>query len=354
MLRVPETRVERARFPTIDFHSHLSWSAVGLGKEPYGERMNVLAPVAAILEVMDRRNLAAMVNLTGGVAQGLESVLDALDRAHPGRFVTFTEPSWNAFTRSDFPSFQAEQIEKAHRLGAKGLKLTKTLGLYLRERVTEGPLVPVDDPRFDPMWETAGALGIPVAIHVSDPDAFFLPTDRFNERYEELSSHPDWSFHGKDFPSIEDIFEARDRVFARHPRTQFVALHVGHRAEDLGYVASCLDRFPNVHVEIGARIGELGRQPRAAKAFFERYQDRILFGTDAIPAPMGLETPQQIFGDALYQIYFRFLETADEHFDYAPAPVPPQGRWRIYGLELPESILKKVYRDNAARLLRLS
>ena len=116
---------------------------------------------------LDRRNLAAMVNLTGGVAQGLESVLDALDRAHPGRFVTFTEPSWNAFTRSDFPSFQAEQIEKAHRLGAKGLKLTKTLGLYLRERVTEGPLVTVDDRRFDPMWETAGALGIPVAIHVS-------------------------------------------------------------------------------------------------------------------------------------------------------------------------------------------
>jgi hypothetical protein len=351
MLHVPETRVERARFPAIDFHSHLSWSAVGLGKEPYGERMNLIAPVASILEVMDRRNLAAMVNLTGGVAEGLESVLAALDRAHPGRFLTFTEPSWNAFTRSDFPSFQAQQIEKAHGMGARGLKLTKTLGLYLRERVTEGPLVSVDDPRFDPMWETAGALGIPVAIHVSDPDAFFLPTDRFNERYEELSNHPDWSFHGKDFPSTEAILEARNRVFARHPRTQFVALHVGNRAEDLGYVASCLDRYANMHVEIGARIGELGRQPRAAKAFFERYQDRILFGTDAVPAPMGLETPQQIFGDALYEIYFRFLETADEHFDYAPAPVPPQGRWRIYGLELPESILKKVYRDNAARLL---
>ena len=354
MLRVPETEVTAARFPAIDFHSHLSWSAVGLGPAPYGERMNLLAPVSSILEVMDRKNIGTMVNLTGGVGEGLASVLEALDRAHPGRFLTFTEPSWNAFARSDFPTFQAEQIESAHRMGAKGLKLTKNLGLYLRERVTEGALVAVDDLRFDPMWETAGGLGIPVAIHVSDPDAFFLPTDRFNERYEELANHPDWSFHGKDFPSKESILEARNRVFARHPRTQFVALHVGNRSEDLDYVASCLDRLPNMHVEIGARIGEIGRQPRAAKQFFDRYQDRILFGTDAVPPPLGLETPQQIFGDRLYEIYFRFLETADEHFDYAPAPVPPQGRWRIYGLDLEETILKKVYRDNAARLLGLA
>jgi predicted TIM-barrel fold metal-dependent hydrolase len=354
MLHVPETEMPTARFPAIDFHSHLSWSAVGLGSEPYGERMNLLGSVSSILEVMDRRNLRTMVNLTGGVGEGLASVLAALDEAHPGRFLTFTEPSWNAFPRSDFPTFQAEQIEKARRLGAKGLKLTKNLGLYLRERVTEGPLVPVDDPRFDPMWETAGGLGIPVAIHVSDPDAFFLPTDRFNERYEELANHPDWSFHGKDFPSTESVLEARNRVFARHPRTQFVALHVGNRAEDLDSVSSCLDRYPNMHVEIGARIGELGRQPRAASRFFDRYQDRILFGTDAVPAPLGLETPQQIFGDELYEIYFRFLETADEYFDYAPAPVPPQGRWRIYGLDLNETILKKVYRDNATRLLGLT
>ena len=354
MLRVQESRIPRARFPAIDFHSHLSWSAVTLGAAPYGERMNLLAPVRSLLEVMDRRNVQTMVNLTGGVGEGLASVLTALDRAHPGRFLTFTEPSWNAFTRSDFPTFQAEQIEKAHRIGAKGLKLTKNLGLYLRERITEGPLVAVDDPRFDPMWETAGGLGIPVAIHVSDPDAFFLPTDRFNERYEELWNHPDWSFHGKDFPSKESLLEARNRVFARHPRTSFVALHVGNRSEDLDYVASCLDRYPNMHVEIGARIGEIGRQARAARRFFDRYQGRILFGTDAVPPPLGLETPQQIFGDELYEIYFRFLETADEYFDYAPAPVPPQGRWRIYGLDLEESILKKVYRDNAARLLGLA
>ncbi|HVF26870.1 MAG TPA: amidohydrolase family protein, partial [Pyrinomonadaceae bacterium] len=241
-------------------------------------------------------------------------------------------------------------IARAKEVGAKGLKLTKTLGLYLREQVTTGPLVKVDDRRLDLMWEAAGALKMPVAIHTSDPEAFFLPIDQSNERFEELNAHPDWSFHGKDFPSNRELHEARNRVVARHRRTQFVVLHVGN-AEDLGWVSEWLDRYPNMHVEIGARIGELGRQPRASRKFFDKYQDRILFGTDAVPR--GFETPQQIFGDELYEIYYRFLETEDEYFDYAPAPKPPQGRWRIYGLGLPETILRKVYWENAARLLGL-
>jgi hypothetical protein len=143
--------------------------------------------------------------------------------------------------------------------------------------------------------------------------------------------------------------EARNRVFARHPKTQFIALHVGNNAENLASVSECLERFPNIHVEIGARIGELGRQPRTTRKFFDRFQDRILLGTDAVPN--GEDTPQQIFGDKLYEIYYRFLETEDEYFDYAPAPVPPQGRWQIYGLGLPDGILQKVYNGNAARLL---
>jgi predicted TIM-barrel fold metal-dependent hydrolase len=236
-------------------------------------------------------------------------------------------------------------------MGAKGLKVLKTLGLYLRENVTTGALVKVDDHRFDPMWESCGALKMPVAIHTSDPEAFFLPTDRFNERQEELSAHPDWSFHGRDFPSNRELHEARLRVVARHPRTTFIALHVGN-AEDLRWVGEWLDRYPNLYVEIGARIGELGRQPRLARKFFDKYQDRILFGTDAVP--YGVETPQQIFGEQLYEIYYRFLETEDEYFDYAPAPIPPQGRWKIYGLGLPDGILKKVYHQNAARLLEIS
>ena len=210
------------------------------------------------------------------------------------------------------------------------MKVLKTLGLYLREQITTGPLVAIDDRRFDPMWEACAANRMPVAIHIGDPSAFFLPIDRFNERFEELNNHPDWSFHGRDFPSNRQLLDARNRVFARHPKTTFVALHVGHNAENLGDVSESLDRYPNMHVEMGARVGELGRQPRTARRFFDRYQDRILFGTDAVPH--GTETPQQVFGEALYEIYFRFLETEDEYFDYAPAPTPPQGRWRIYGI----------------------
>jgi predicted TIM-barrel fold metal-dependent hydrolase len=349
MLHVAETQVPRARFPVIDFHTHLSFSAAGKAGVPHGDQRRVRAPAAELLKVMDAVNLRTMVNLTGGVGPGLQQAIQQFQVAHPGRVLTFTEPRWDRADQPNYPREQAEEIGRAKKLGAAGVKVLKTLGLYLREQITSGPLVKIDDRRFDPMWDACGALGMPVAIHVSDPEAFFLPTDRFNERFEELNNHPDWSFHGRDFPSNQELLDARNRVFARHPKTTFVALHVGNNAENLGYVSECLDKFPNMHVEIGARIGELGRQPRTARRFFDRYQDRILFGTDAVP--YGKETPQQIFGEELYRIYYRFLETEDEYFDYAPAPVPPQGRWRIYGLGLPDQILRKVYNENASRLL---
>jgi predicted TIM-barrel fold metal-dependent hydrolase len=352
MLQVPEHIVERARFPVIDIHTHLSWAAKSEKGVPLTEERRYPAEPEELLPVMDRRNIRAMVNLTGGYGKGLREAVEKFDRKYPGRFYTFTEPCWSRANEPGYPKLQADMIEQAVRDGARGLKVLKTLGLYLRENITTGPLVQVDDRRFDPMWEVCGALQIPVAIHVSDPAAFFLPIDRFNERFEELNNHPDWSFYGGDFPSNAELLEARNRVLARHPKTQFLVLHVGNFAENLAHVSECMDRFPNMHVEIGARIGELGRQPRTARRFFERYQDRILFGTDAVPR--GYEYPQQVFGDELYKIYYRFLETEDEYFDYAPAPVPPQGRWKIYGLGLPETILRKVYYENAARLLRLA
>jgi predicted TIM-barrel fold metal-dependent hydrolase len=349
MLRVAATRVARARFPVIDIHTHLTRPArTGPGSD---ETATAIVPPSELVPVMDRKGLRLMVNLTGGRGAGLERTVRDFEQAHPGRFVTFTEPWWSRAQETGYAAFQGSELERGQRAGARGLKISKTLGLYLRDGGASGSLVSVDDRRFDPMWEACAALNLPVCIHVADPVAFFVPTDRFNERYEELANHPNWSFHGRDFPSFRDIIAARDRVFARHPRTTWIALHVGHHAEDLGSVTQTLERFPNVYVEIGARIGELGRQPRASRRFFDRYQDRILFGTDAVPN--GHETPQQIFGEPLYEIYFRFLETEDEYFDYAPAPVPPQGRWCIYGLGLPESILKKVYHDTAARLLRL-
>ncbi len=346
MLHVPETKVPRSRFPLIDFHTHLSWSS-GRGRKP--ESHNNM-PVEEVLPVMDRKNVRMMVNLTGGYGPVLEQTIAYWQKPHPDRFIVFTEPWFEKIREANYPRFQADQITHARNLGAKGVKILKSLGLYLREQITSGPLVKIDDRRFDQMWEAAGAHRMPIAIHTSDPEAFFLPTDRFNERYEELSAHPDWSFHGKDYPSNAELQEARNRVVARHPKTQFVVLHFGD-SENLAYMSELLDRFPNMHLEIGARIGELGRQPRTARKFFDKYQDRILFGTDAIPH--GDETPQQVFGELLYEIYYRFLETEDEYFDYAPAPKPPQGRWRIYGIGLPESILRKVYYENAARLLGL-
>jgi predicted TIM-barrel fold metal-dependent hydrolase len=303
----------------------------------------------AVLSLMDRVNIRAMVNLTGGVGKGLQDAIHRFQQLYPDRFLTFTEPWWERSNEPGYPQFQADEIARAHQAGASGLKILKILGLYLRENISEGPLVKVDDRRFDPMWETCGSLGMPVAIHVSDPEAFFLPIDRFNERYEELNAHPDWSFNGRDYPTNAQILEARNRVIARHPKTQFIVLHVGNNAENLAYVSECMDRFPNMHVELAARIGELGRQPRTARKFFDKYQDRILFGTDA--SPNGSATPQQNLNDQMYEIYFRFLETEDEYFDYAPSRIPPQGRWRIYGLGLPDSILKKVYYENATRLL---
>ena len=351
MLQVHETYVERAKFPVIDFHTHISLSTKSeKGVELSPDRQYLGTP-QELLAVMDRKNIRTMVNLTGGYEKGVAEAVSKYDRAYPGRFYTFTEPSYSHFKDADYPKLQGQAIEQAHRDGARGLKILKTLGLYLREDITSGTLVQVDDPRFDPMWDACGQLNMPVAIHISDPVAFFSPTDRFNERYEELNNHPDWSFYGGDFPSNAELVAARNRVMARHPKTQFVTLHFGNFSENLQNVAENLDRYPNMCVDMAARIGELGRQPFTSRKFFDKYQDRILFGTDA--TPHGDEFPQQVFNDKLYEIYYRFLETEDEYFDYAPAKIPPQGRWRIYGIQMPDAILRKVYHDNAARLLRV-
>src|SRR6516164_5911587 len=239
MLHVPERKVSRSRYPVIDIHTHLSFRAKSVQGVGIGEQMEFLSTPESLLPVMDRKNIRIMVNLTGGAGSGLDQAVSRFQKPHPDRFLTFTEPLWDRTDQPDYSKVQAAEIARAHEAGARGLKVLKTLGLYLRANVTEGPLVKIDDRRFDSMWDACGSLGIPVAIHTSDPEAFFLPTDRFNERYEELSAHPDWSFHGKDFPSNRELHEARLRVIARHPKTQFVALHVGD-AEDLKWVSEWL------------------------------------------------------------------------------------------------------------------
>jgi predicted TIM-barrel fold metal-dependent hydrolase len=286
---------------------------------------------------MDATNVATIVNLTGGSGNQLRAQVARL-APHGDRFVVFANVD---FARIDEPGFGARaaaQLEADVNAGARGLKVFKSLGLTVRDAA--GRLVAVDDPRLDPIWAAAGALGIPVAIHTADPDAFFLPVDRTNERYEELQAHPDWSFARPGLPSKPELLAARNRVIERHPRTTFVALHVANHPEDLAEVASWLDRYPNMHVEIGARLNELGRQPYTARAFFLRHADRILFGTDSTPR------------ETTYRTYFRFLETLDEYFEYYTSPT--QGRWKIYGIGLPDDVLEKVYGSNARRLLGMN
>jgi predicted TIM-barrel fold metal-dependent hydrolase len=349
MLQVPETHVARAKYPVIDIHTHITDAAVDKNGVALSSARKFAATPQQLLAVMDKKNIRSMVDLTGGYGSGLVETIQRYDRAYRDRFYTFTEPTYEKFLDHNYPQLQAQAIEQAHRDGARGLKILKTLGLYLRSNITSGTLVKIDDKRFDPMWDACGQLKMPVAIHIADPVAFFTPTDRFNERYEELHNHPDWSFYGRDFPQFDELIAARNRMMARHPNTHFIVLHVGNYAENLQNVSENLDRFPHMTVDTAARIGELGRQPRASQKFFDKYQDRILFGTDASPhAP---DVPQQIFGDRLYEIYYRFFETNDEYFNYSPAKIPPQGRWEISGLNLPDPILRKVYNENAKREL---
>ena len=247
MLHATETRVATPRYPVIDVHTHFTFARGGRSGDASDDSVAFNTTAAEAIALLDRKEVRSVVNLTGGFGRGLEQAIATLDRAHPGRFHTCTEPMWAAFGDPRYPQLQADAIERGAKAGARGLKVLKTLGLFLRERGREGPLVTVDDRRFDPMWEACAAHRLPVYIHVSDPEAFFLPIDCTNERCDELGHHPDWSFHGKDYPSHRQLMEARDRVLARHPKTLFVGLHVGHNAENLGLRLGVARPLPQLH-----------------------------------------------------------------------------------------------------------
>jgi predicted TIM-barrel fold metal-dependent hydrolase len=326
MLHGPVHKVDRAKYYVIDVHNHVN-DAQGIDDS---------IPPQRVIEVMDNTNVKTVVILTGMWGEKLQRVLDTMVKPYPGRFIVFTQIDWSRIDDRDFSQEMVAQLHDAVTRGARGLKILKDFGLGVRDKT--GKLIAVDDSRLDPVWEECGRLGIPVSIHVTDPEAFFHPVDNTNERYEELTEHPDWSFYGPQFPSKVSILEARDRVIARHPRTTFVALHMANWPENLDYVAAELDRYPNLMVEFGAREAELGRQPRRARDFFVKYQDRIMFGTDN-----GMD-------EEMYRNHFRWLETADEYFDYWG--YPGQGRWKIYGMELPDAVLQKIYHLNAERIFR--
>ena len=325
MLHVAAHDVPRARFPVIDVHNHVNDATTNHGDQ---------VPPADVVRVMDQANVNQVVILTGMWGDKLQSVIDKMVKQYPDRFLVFTQFDWSKVNDPNFSQEMVEQLDDAVRRGARGLKVLKDLGLGVKDK--SGKLLPVDDPRLDPVWEECGKLGIPVAIHTSDPEAFFLPTDEYNERYEELMHNPTWSFFGPQFPSKLTLLEQRNHVIAKHPRTTFIALHVANWPENLDAVSAWLDQYPNMYVELGAREAELGRQPRRARKLFLNYQERILFGTDSDP------------DEKMYANYFRWLETADEYFDYWG--YPEQGRWHIYGMELPDGVLEKVYNKNAQKI----
>jgi predicted TIM-barrel fold metal-dependent hydrolase len=252
------------------------------------------------------------------------------------RFAAIGWMDWSGVEGDDFVDLTLDRLERLVEHGAKGIKFWKNLGLSVRDG--SGDLLRVDDERLAPIFDKAAELGIPVMFHIADPDAFFLPVDGRNERFEELAAHPDWSFYGSYF-SKKELLDQRDRVIARHPKTTFVAAHIAECGENLARATQLLENHPNALLDISARASELGRQPYSSRALFLKFPDRILFGADLVPE------------ESMYRLYFRFLETADEYFDY-PSHASRQGRWQIQGIYLPDDVLRKVYRDNALRLLK--
>jgi predicted TIM-barrel fold metal-dependent hydrolase len=331
------TRLTQSKFPAVDVHTHF-W--VRMRHDP--------DQLKGWVEVMDRNNIAVCVSLDGQLGNRFAEHVRYLWTDYKERFVIFANIDFQGKGQAERPeTWDCNQPEFARRIsielaqakenGASGLKVFKSLGLTYRN--ADGSLTRVDDERFDPIWTACGELGLPVIIHTADPSAFFDPITPENERYEELSRRPEWHFPADRFPGRADLHAARNRLFAKHPKTTFIAAHFGNDAEDLADTAQLLEQHPNVVVDIASRISELGRQPYSAREFLIRFQDRILFGTDG-PWP-----PERLLS------YWRFLETQDEYFPYSEKSIPPQGLWQIYGVYLPNEVLKKIYQANAARII---
>ena len=337
LLKRPAHIPECARFPVIDAHNHL------FGNYSADE----------MVTVMDQVGVRTFVNVTGNAIlpyvnntytvqkRDVAIYFNDFVKPHPGRFAALTMAEfaqWGdpVLLKPTFVDRCIGALEAHVAAGALGLKVTKELGLFFKDE--HGQQLAVDDARLAPIWDRCGELGVPVLIHVSDPWGFFLPSDEKNEHYPTLGEFPAWSFAGSYF-SKQELLDQRDRLVARHGRTKFLLAHVANNPEDMDYVGRLLERNPNAHVDLSARIDELGRQPYTTRDFFLKYQDRILFGVDM---PI---TPE------IYRCYFRFLETRDEYFDY-PDYMGRWGksRWRIYGLYLPDTVLRRIYYENATRL----
>jgi predicted TIM-barrel fold metal-dependent hydrolase len=331
MLRVAEHPIDKPRFPVIDMHNHTvsrdgSWQV----EDP-----------AEIVAVMDAAGIAAMVDLDGGTGDQLAQHIERFRGPYPDRFAIFARCRWEQnLSHKDFGERAAKDLAQAVRGGAEGLKIAKTLGLAFKD--PSGKRLRVNDERLDPLWQAAADLKVPVLIHSADPIAFFEPLDAQNELYEALLMFPDWHVYGPGRPSFEEVHAEMVEVIARHPRTRFIGAHVASISEDLARAGELLDRFPNLLVDIAARTPELGRKPYSTHDFLVRYAGRVVFGLDWQGPPED------------YRVMYRMLETRDEYFSYASDPdgeLGSDGRWRIYGADLPDEALRDLYYGTALTLL---
>ena len=328
VLTLPRTEIAGARFPVIDIDQHL-------------HRIKI-EDTPRVTELMDGLNIQAVVNLDGGLTLScVKRSIDCFDRAFPGRFHTFYTVQTDDIDAPDFESRMRADLIEGKDYGVRGVKLFKDMGLYIRD--SRGELILPDDGRLRVIWETAAELGLPVFYHIADPLAFFLPADGSNERAEQLWLHPDWSFCSPEFPSYEALMECQERLLENNPKTTFIMPHGASRVENLSSLAGLLDRFPNCYTDVGGRMADLSRLPYSGRDFLIKYADRVLFGLDG---PMTREG---------YLSYFRALETDDEYFNVKTMSdsMGPGARYMNYGLYLPDDVLKKIYHDNAARLLGL-
>ncbi|MGZ4778376.1 MAG: amidohydrolase family protein [Thermoanaerobaculia bacterium] len=319
-LVVPEHPTPRAKYPFIDVHNHQESDMSD-------------ADVKKLVADMDSINLAVMVNLSGGWAEQFRKRSAMLKGRYPKRFVTFANIDWHGVDQPGFGERAAKQLEEDVRNGAQGLKIFKDLGMFVTD--SKGNRVHTDDPRLDPIWEKAADLGIPVLIHTGEPRAFWLPVDKYNERWLELTLLPSRRRSDPRFASFAQTMEEQHNLFRRHPRTKFIAAHLGWMGNDLASLGKLLDELPNVYTEMAAVLYELGRQPRAARAFLIKYQDRVMIGKDT-------------WAVNEYPVYFRVLETEDEYFDYYRKR---HAFWKMYGLALPDEVLRKIYYENALKLI---
>lgn len=318
-LVVPKHPLKRAKFPFVDVHNH-QW-------------VMPIQNLDNLVEEMDSLNMGVMVNLSGFRGKVLEWSLNNVHKNHPSRFAIFLNINFEELDDAGWPNEALAMMDEAVKQGVRGLKVYKSLGLT--DKDNDGNRIAVDDPRLDPIWAKCGELGIPVLIHSGEPNSFWKPKDKHNERWLELKQEPDRYRDPSKVPPFEQIMSEQHNVFRKHPRTKFIDAHLGWFGNDLDRLGKLFDEMPNVYTELGAVLAELGRQPKAARAFIIKYQDRIMFGKDT-------------YKKEEYYTYFRVLETGDEYFDYYRKR---HAHWKMYGLELPDSVLRKVYYKNALQVI---